>query len=347
MQKLILINDVAHDPDDEHALILASWLHKLGHIEILTSVVNLEPAIFRAQIAKGMFNAFEIKIPVGVGEPVYLGQNFPEEGLVPYLARDVWSLENGQETMTKVLLSAPESSVTLVLMSGMTDAAKLLREKESLFKEKVRCVVVMGGVKVEDGKFALENGFMIPNNANNNAFDMPAALFLYQRLQEAGIPMVIVTREAAYAAKIPFSTYDRFEATESPIGISLSSRHKQFMQQMWEAACSPDGSKVRKSLPPDRDRGWFNKVFCGDEIPTEVTSADPVWKYVKNFSLYDPITVVAAVPELRVRMFDPSIVKVCGTDHMVIGVSSQNHGVSNTSALVDFMIDSELMMLAH
>ena len=48
-----------------------------------------------------------------------------------------------------------------------------------------------------------ENGYMLPDKAQNNTFDFDAAQKLFHGLQEEGIPMTVVTRWAAYAAKLP------------------------------------------------------------------------------------------------------------------------------------------------
>ena len=58
-----------------------------------------------------------------------------------------------------------------------------------------------------------EKGLMIPDNAQNNAFDMEAAKNLYRELQLEGIPLTIVTRFAAYAAKLPLALYDQMAKT--------------------------------------------------------------------------------------------------------------------------------------
>ena len=41
----------------------------------------------------------------------------------------------------------------------------------------------------------------MPDTANNNTFDPVASAFFYRRCQEIGVPLVIVSRWAAYAAK--------------------------------------------------------------------------------------------------------------------------------------------------
>lgn len=58
-----------------------------------------------------------------------------------------------------------------------------------------------------------EEGYMMPDKAQNNTFDWDAAVHLYKTLQEENIPVTVVSRWAAYAAKLPLTIYDRMAAT--------------------------------------------------------------------------------------------------------------------------------------
>ena len=59
----------------------------------------------------------------------------------------------------------------------------------------------------------------MPDTAHNNQFDTEASTFFYRRVQEIGIPLVVVTRFAAYASQVPRDIYDRMAAT----GLTLTS----------------------------------------------------------------------------------------------------------------------------
>ena len=126
---------------------------------------------------------------------------------VDYLA-DESTVESvsGVQLVANSLESCSDQSVALVLLSGLTDAWLVLHDHRDLFKQKVSRVVIMGGVEVEGEKGQEivkrdERGFMIPDKAQNNTFDFDAAQKLYRTLQEEGVPMTVVTRWAAYAAK--------------------------------------------------------------------------------------------------------------------------------------------------
>ena len=59
----------------------------------------------------------------------------------------------------------------------------------------------MGGVEPVEPAGPDEATLLVPDTANNNTFDPVASAFFYRRCQEIGVPLVIVSRWAAYAAK--------------------------------------------------------------------------------------------------------------------------------------------------
>lgn len=346
MEKLIIIGDFLKDLDDEHTLIAAVELERQGLIEILCVVGNLAPANMRARGAKGTLQVLgRGDIRVGVGLPVFEGKAYPYETEIPYLASET-DVDPGYELLVSTLEAQEDASVTLLLISGLTDAAKLVVTSGNLLKRKLERVVIMGGVEIEDGEVKLDSfGFMVPNNANNNSFDMTSAIFLYNKLQELEIPMTIVTREVAYSSGVPFAMYDKLVETGNPVGECLRNRQKPSLQHLWEAACSEPNSDLRGTLPNDRDRAWFLKVFCGGELP-EVIPGNDIWPFVKTFNLYDPTALYAAVPSIRDRFYDPTPVVVNNTIHNVIGVSPKVHGVKDVRAFIAFMVETEVKGLS-
>ena len=346
MEKLIIIGDFLKDLDDEHTLIAAVELERQGLIEILCVIGNLAPASMRARGAKGTLQTLgRGNVPVGVGLPVFEGKAYPYESEIPYLAPET-DVEPGYELMVRTLEAQEDESVTLLLISGLTDAAKLVVTAGHLLNAKLKGVVIMGGVEVEDESVKLnEFGFMTPNNANNNSFDMTSAIFLHQKLQELGIPMTIVTREVAYSSGVPFAMYDKLVGTGNPVGECLRNRQKPSLQHLWEAACSGPNSELRGTLPNDRDRAWFLKVFCGGEIPENIPGND-IWPFVKTFNLYDPTALYAAVPSIRDRFYEPTHVVVNNTIHNVIGVSQKAPGVRDIRSFIEFMVETEVKGLS-
>lgn len=345
---VIMIGDFLKDLDDEHALVGASKLHRDGVIDLRCVIGNLHPAELRARGAKGTLQQLGLPdIPVGVGTPVFEGKIHPYEAEIPYLAEIDDIEEDGMRLLTRTLVECPDDSVILVLQSGLTDAAALLEWATVLCYSRIQQVAIMGGVEQEGDHLKLDaRGFMVPNNANNNSFNMASATSVYTRLQSERIPTLTVTREVAYAVQVPFSMYDRMEATGNLIGRCLRNRQKPSLQHLWEAACSPTGSSTRGTLPNDRDRQWFINVFCDAKNPGIPDGSD-IWPHVAGFNLYDPTNLYAAIPSIRDRFFEPTLVDVGGTQHMVIGLSPDRHGVKDIDGLRQFMIETEVSALRN
>merc|ERR1719253_1437567 len=178
--RVIVMSDDGKDLDDELAKVLMSALMPLGF------VANLAPALQRARLAKGTLNELGFdNVPVAVGSEMLKDSGIKSgkayEFDVPYMA-DPGLLEqcSSQEMCAQALEICPDQSVVLVLLSGMTDGWALLRDQPDLFKLKVGRVVMMSGVEVESDVVKKdENGYMVPDKAQNNTFDWEAAEHMY------------------------------------------------------------------------------------------------------------------------------------------------------------------------
>ena len=124
--------------------------------------------------------------------------------------------EEGDALAVEVLTHAADKSVTIVVVSSLTDVAKWLRNHEQLFVQKVQRVVIQGGVKEFTAGQAPPGRYLEPDSAHNNMFDAKASEFFYRRCQELGVPLVVLSRFTAYAAPMPRSVYDEMAATGSP-----------------------------------------------------------------------------------------------------------------------------------
>ena len=162
----------------------------------------------------------------------------------------------------------------------------------------------MGGAQQPEPEAAPDTP-LVPDDAHNNQFDRAASEFFYRRCQELGVPLIIVSRHAAYAVQMPRSTYDKLALTGSSIGFRLKSAQRDSIEQLWQRACAPDGSDKRKGLPGRCDRTWFLNTFCSgvDGVDAESghvrSGVDPVWDLVASFNQYDTLALFAAVPALR------------------------------------------------
>lgn len=361
--RFVVVGDFGKDLDDEDTVVLhdgerrsrnTAFVSTEGSrrqdlFELAAVVANLAPPKQRARLAKGTLKQLgQPNVPVGIGTDC---GNSPkghdhEFANIPYLA-DEADLEDGAELLVRTLEGAEDNSITLVLISGLTDVAGLLRSNADLVKAKVRVAAIMGGVKVNGDAVALnDEGYMEPDTAANNAFDMESAKYVYRKLQELGVPMVILTREAAYACKVPRKFYDDLADTGHPVGIKLRDSQKGSIESLWRRANMPADHADRGTLPARCDKEWFCNTFCAGQ-GKDRTGEQSIWDLVQSFNLYDPMTLIAAIPELRERFYDPVKVKVAETEHLLIGVSKALHGVKDAAALATYMSERCILALSE
>jgi hypothetical protein len=342
-EKITIIADAGVDLDDEQALVLGSFLQREGYMELQSVTANLKPAVERARLVRGTLDMLGYgldlpDIPVGIGmsniEKVH-GEPTATEETCPYLS-DISRLKSGDEVLTETLMNADPKGITLVLESGLADAAALALTHGDLFKDRVKRVVVMGGVKREESKAILDDGLMVPDTANNNTFNKAGSDFLYRWLQEEEIPLTVTTRDAAYAAQVPFKIFEDLQDTGNPIGPCLANRQFPSIRLLWKRANAPEGSEDRGPLPADRDRAWFVNVFCEGKDPLDVSAEEDIVPHMGKANLYDPINLIAAIPALKDRFFSPTVIGA----NEVIGISGQQTNVKPGSDLAEFMHDA-------
>jgi inosine-uridine nucleoside N-ribohydrolase len=340
---LFVIMDPGRDQDDEVTLVKLNRLIRLGILNVLGVVANLAPSSQRARLAKGTLDLLgQPDIPVGAGtgclQPDDDGLSYQFN--VGYLA-ETPQIQDGKELILRTLRDAKPGGIVLLLISGLTDAAAVLREHPYLFAKAVRRVVIMGGVIVKDNAPVLdEQGRLQPDDSQNHKFDMESAKYLYQQLQDAGIRITVVSRHAATAAKVSRSIYDDMANTGHPIGIRLRDAQREAIEQLWRRACLPASDKSRQ-LPERCDKTWFCNAFCGGE-GLDRKGDDSIWDIVKTFNLYDPCTLIAAIPQLREHFYAPCVTEVDSADgrpveHLVIGVSATQHNVRYPGRLAQFL----------
>ena len=337
---LFLFMDPGRDQDDEDVLVSVNRFIRLEILNVLGVVANLAPSVQRARLAKGSLNVLgQCTIPVGIGTSC---NQQDDDGLeyqfaVSYLSQTD-EVQDGQQLIFDTLRLAQPKSIVLLLISGLTDAAEVLRKHTHLFRTKVRRVVIMGGVKVKDELPELdEEGRMIPDlTAQNHSFDKEATTYLYHQLQDLEIPITVVSRHAATAARVPRSVYDDMAATGHVCGTRLLEAQKLAIEELWRRACLPADDAARQGLPARCDKAWFSGAFCAGQ-GADRQAEDSIWDLVQTFNLYDPATLIAAVPNLREHFYAASVVEVHGVEHLVVGVSAKNHNVRNPAELAEFM----------
>mmetsp|Transcript_7655 Transcript_7655/g.22787 ORF Transcript_7655/g.22787 Transcript_7655/m.22787 type:complete len:467 (-) Transcript_7655:305-1705(-) len=261
---------------------------------------------------------------------------------VRYLVRGLSStgaqsgLRAGFALMRSSLLAAEDRSLVLVVVSSLKDAAELVREEGALFKRKVRQVVIQGGVLPFSPGVAAAGEMLEPDSAHNNAFDAASSRFFYHRCQELGVPLLVLSRFAAYGCQVPRSTYDDLAATGGQIGRRLQETQRTSIERLWRRACAPADSPSRAGLPVRCDKRWFCDTFLGGDGRDRAEDVS-IWDLVRGFNMYDPIALVAAVPALAERFFETDDLVVHGVRHRVVGVSADRSGVRPGSGLQEWL----------
>lgn len=330
LKNIVMIGDFGKDLDDENALLYGVGAHKAGEINLAAVVANLSPALLRARIARGMLEYLGIDIPVGLGTSCNVEDDTQEyEANIPYLSKNTDFID-GQKLIKDTLEKAADKSVVLLLNSGLTDAAELMKSDPLLCKRKLFRVAIMGGVVCEGGQIKLDaKGGMTPDDAANNSFDPKSAEFVYEWLQSENIPMSVLTRNAAYACKFDIGFYESLATVNDTIGLGIRDRQRPATEHLWKAANAPAGSEIRGTLPDRCTRKWFVDAYLDGIDPGNVENIwDPTLK-IGTFQ-YDPLNVASMV---RPELFAPTKITVDKTEHQVIGVSPTETGIADTNHL--------------
>ena len=334
--EIIVVSDPGQDLDDEMALILLRALIEEGLVNCEAVICNLQPANRRALLARGTLDCLGLQqVMVGVGSDGGSKNHLDTfaNSAQHYMPQEM-ELVDGQSLLHKLYASAPLSGVHLLLISSMTDAAQFVRENEDMFVHKTQSVTIMGGVE----PFNTDDGLpLIPDTANNNTFDMGAAKELYMRCQDLRVPLVILSRYAAYACPVPRDIYDDMAWTGHPIGLRLQTTQRQSIEGLWQRAACEDEEK-RMGLPKRCNKEWFCSTFCKGR-GLDRSCDDSIWDLVVSFNMYDPLALMACVPDLRRRFFTCVEKDVKGVKHTVIGISKDEPGIADDKVkeLRDFL----------
>ena len=345
---LILVSDPGQDLDDEMACIMLRHLVEEGLVEVRGIIATLAPAFDRARLMRGTLDLLGLySCPVGIGsdggdlDGNHSAKSF-EDSASSYMpsaaSESCATLTPGLGLLFRLYEEAAPRSLTLCIIASLKDPALFLRDHEALFGAKTKEVVIMGGVEAPPPSASAgdEGVLLVPDTANNNTFDAAASAFFYRRCQEIGVRIVVVSRWAAYAAKMPRDVYDELALSGSSIGWRLRNSQRESIEVLWRRACATDET-VRKKLPPRCDRAWFIETFCAGRDEPGRDGACPIWDLVDGFMQYDTIAVLAAVPSLRAKYFAPRPVRGPGRRgavNLLIGAAQDEPGVSQPEELV-------------
>ena len=324
---LFLFTDPNKDPDDLSVLVETRSLQQQGFVDLrcaVTTLGNREVRTIRAKFTRsvlddlGLHSAqvgvgvdYEFEVKDGSGAVDVKGTAGREKDHRVFvetpLLRPLAVVEpDGLALLKRELDRVADRSAVLVVNAGMVDLAELLRSDPELVQRKVARIVIMGGVepRLDPRGFAIAD-----KRAYNNSTHQPSADYVYFRVQELGLPLVIVNKEATYSAAAPRSFYDGIAATGHPVGVYLKEQQKQSLKLLWEGI-------HQGHLPPALTPAWFFRTFtdvdldtpAGKTALTQATSHaenfEEIWSHVSKFNLYDPLALLAATPGAAELLFE-------------------------------------------
>ncbi len=358
--QIVYIGEIGNDPDEEGSLAYLAGLERLGLIHLSCVIANRNPALERAQLARGTLD--KLGLP---GVPVCIGTNYGSRQSnedtqfgAPYKStRTVFP--KGGDWFWDFLKEVEDRSVAIVCASGLTDMAEMLKRNTKgftnrfeLLRAKVGHVSIMGGVEEQDSVPTLDDLDLLQPTwaATNNGHDWAAAEYAYSMLQRLRIPTVVISKWAAYAASVPRDAYDALAATGHPVGMRLQQMQEAMIQPLWFRANLPGDDPRREGLPPVLGKAWFSKTFCGGKDLSAMDGGGRIWNEILVFNLYDQTAVMAAIPNICNEHFSPVQVKVgiapSGYALSIIGVNQANHQVRDPANTRAHLVETMLAGLA-
>lgn len=326
---VIVFTDIGRDVDDEMALVLLSALKRKNLLNPIAVITTLSPEKDRAHLARGSLDTMGMAdVPVGVGGRGGLADGVELEVYAADHSRPSPSIhDSGMELAVQALESVPDKSAQIVILASMSDMAQLIEAHQELFTSKVKEVVIMGGVNPMDSGNTLS-----PDSAYNNNCDLPAANLVYERCQELGVPTMTLSRWAAYGCPVRPKLMDELAKTKHMVAANIRRKSKDSLEQLWNKVILPCDHPRREKLPARCDTKWFYKTFCGTEdVPEELPTS--IWSQVEKLNMYDPLAVLICVSSYRDRHFSCKVKNVNGVDHLVVGTSESETGISNHLSL--------------
>lgn len=216
--------------------------------------------------------------------------------------------------MARVLSEAEPKSVKILCMANLKDLCELTLKHESLFRTKVKEVVIMGGARYSGAREQL-----VPDEtASNNSADLEAARHVYAECQQSQIPTTTISRYAAYGCPLSISFLDRLQSTHHLLAGEIRNANFKAMQQLWRRVNMPSWMPGRGKLPSRCNKEWFLDFFHVNVDDTTYTSKE-IWRNA-SFFLYDSLAMISCVDPYVDLHFSPKSYLVDGTRHKVIGL---------------------------
>ena len=120
---------------------------------------------------------------------------------------------------------------------------------------------------VQHGATDITESFLRPDaHHTHNQSDLAAAEYVYRRLQELGVPLIVVSRHAVYQAAVPAHFFDLLAETRSSVAVRVRNQARSSIEQLWRTVQQIEPSS-RQGLPTRCNESWFAQIFCGGNMP--------------------------------------------------------------------------------
>lgn len=266
--RIVVITDLAKDYDDLAAMVVLKELHRLGVVELLGFIANLEPATNRARFGRGALDHLGLStIPIATGTSGYPPKETKRHKVEEYefekcpfmadendhrlKAEDSAEALTGEDLLLDLCSKAKRTGqkLTLLLISSLEDIHTFSSKNEELMKDSISNIVLQGGYEVtSDGKLKASK------EANNNRYDPKAAEKFHALMQKLNIKSTVYTRTAAIAATMEPEIFAQLAKTGNKVGGHLWTVQKAQDVSFYTNASQED---PRKRFHPDRDQRYF------------------------------------------------------------------------------------------
>ena len=277
-----------------------------------------------------------------------------------------------EEHLTALYLDAPPIGVALIIAAACTGVAGFAERHPQLFRDKTARIIHLGGALLEAGRVTVGSKSILTGQtvlgpdpaAANNRVDLEAARAMYHCAQEMSVPLVILSRHVAHACRLPRQLFDMLLEHCGSLGAELAEEQRSSTRLLWQQACAPLGDSARGSLADRCDRNWFLKTFCRSAdinlhdtvcgasaaapqasssttlFARDCTLSAPqedIWPYIESLHVYNPLSMLAAVPAFVQLHLRPIKHTVRSAQHLIVGVSETDPGVEDRRALRSFV----------
>jgi hypothetical protein len=347
--RILVITDLAKDYDDLAAMVVLKELHRLGVVELLGFIANLEPAKDRARFGRGALDRLDmqniriVEGTVGFDDTELEKQRHclePYEFECSFMASEKDMPKNGfcgQDLLEELCKRAKSTGqkFTLLLISSLKDIYAFARAHEDLMEAAVSNIILQGGYFISP-----KGMLMAMDSANNNRYDLTAATEFHTLMQNLKIPSTVYTKTAAIAATLEPEVFAQLSRTGNEVGLHLWKVQKLQDLSFYRNASLKD---PKKRFRPDLDQrnflktrtNWFESHSDHDTYPVD----DEVSNFT-NVVVYDALAALGVsgndilealdvldIPRLGDDFTGPTLVKEAMERHLIVGVEGQYSGI--------------------